>query len=106
MLSNAYFLAKFRFDTAENEPAKNLRARRALAARRAPSSTEPSGSQGAVCVHAGRWRTTRDATPSRTRCQNTVTGLPLLDEPVKVQYAYTPVEYGAMPYEYLPLILV
>ena len=25
MLSNAYFLAKFPFDTAENEPAKNLR---------------------------------------------------------------------------------
>ena len=24
MLSNAHFLAKFRFDTAENEPAKNL----------------------------------------------------------------------------------
>ena len=24
MLSNAYLLAKFRFDTAENEPAKNL----------------------------------------------------------------------------------
>ena len=24
MLSNAYFLAKFRLDTAENEPAKNL----------------------------------------------------------------------------------
>ena len=24
MLSNAYFLAKFRFDTAESEPAKNL----------------------------------------------------------------------------------
>ena len=24
MLSNAYFLAKFRFDTAENEPNKNL----------------------------------------------------------------------------------
>ena len=24
MLSNAYFLAKFRFDTAKNEPAKNL----------------------------------------------------------------------------------
>ena len=24
MLSNAYFLAKFRSDTAENEPAKNL----------------------------------------------------------------------------------
>ena len=23
MLSNAYFIAKFRFDTAENEPAKN-----------------------------------------------------------------------------------
>ena len=25
MLSNAYFVAKFRFDTAENEPAKNLK---------------------------------------------------------------------------------
>ena len=25
MLSNACFLAKFRFDTAENEPAKNLK---------------------------------------------------------------------------------
>ena len=25
MLSNAYFLAKFRFDTAENEPAKILK---------------------------------------------------------------------------------
>ena len=24
MLANAYFLARFRFDTAENEPAKNL----------------------------------------------------------------------------------
>ena len=24
MLSNAYFLAKFRFDTAENEPVKHL----------------------------------------------------------------------------------
>ena len=24
MLSNAYFLAKFHFDTADNEPAKNL----------------------------------------------------------------------------------
>ena len=24
MLSNAFFFAKFRFDTAENEPAKNL----------------------------------------------------------------------------------
>ena len=25
MLSNAYFIAKFRFDTAENEPAKNCK---------------------------------------------------------------------------------
>ena len=25
MLSNAYFVAKFRFDTAENEPAKNCK---------------------------------------------------------------------------------
>ena len=28
MLSNAYFLAKFRFDTAENEPAKNPQAKK------------------------------------------------------------------------------
>ena len=27
MLSNAYFLPKFRFDTAENEPAKDLQKR-------------------------------------------------------------------------------
>ena len=35
MLSNAYFLAEFRFDTAENEPAKNLQnsAKTLLAAR-------------------------------------------------------------------------
>ena len=29
MLSNAYFLAKFRFDTAENDPAKNLQQKNA-----------------------------------------------------------------------------
>ena len=31
MLSNAYFLATFRFDTAENEPAKNLQKKNAPA---------------------------------------------------------------------------
>ena len=62
MLSNAYLLAKFRFDTAENEPAKNVQkiekfakfanfadppprrgllARRAGAARRRASHLEP-----------------------------------------------------------------
>ena len=35
MLSNAYFLAKFRFDTAENEPAKKLQNLRPCT-RRAP----------------------------------------------------------------------
>ena len=50
MLSNAYFLAKFRFDTAENEPAKNLQnllilltlapSRRHLQRRPEPASAE------------------------------------------------------------------
>ena len=35
MLSNAYFLAKFRFDTAENEPAKNLQKMHRWVTRRA-----------------------------------------------------------------------
>ena len=33
MLSNAYFLAKFRFDTPENEPAKNFQIYASLLAR-------------------------------------------------------------------------
>ena len=36
MLSNAYFLAKFRFDTAENEPAKNLKNFRKMGTSSAP----------------------------------------------------------------------
>ena len=42
MLSNAYFLAKFRFDTAENEPAKNLRL--VCAARRTGEEVDDGGS--------------------------------------------------------------
>ena len=38
MLSNAYFLAKFRFDTAENEPAKNLQNFRKIATYRLQNS--------------------------------------------------------------------
>ena len=41
MLSNAYFLAKFRFYTAENEPAKNLQ-KIAKFANFAPSPPIPS----------------------------------------------------------------
>ena len=43
MLSNAYFLAKFRFDTAENEPAKSLQkfAKFANFANFAPSPLNP-----------------------------------------------------------------
>ena len=47
MLSNAYFLTKFRFDTAENEPAKNLQNfrkmhfRRARAGGRGPAAAAP-----------------------------------------------------------------
>ena len=46
MLSNAYFLAKFRFDTAENEPAKNLQdfAKFANFAYPAPFSRRATGS--------------------------------------------------------------
>ena len=36
MLSIAYFLAKFRFDTAENEPAKNLQTSAKKMLRRPP----------------------------------------------------------------------
>ena len=68
MLSNAYFLAKFRFDTAENEPAKNLQnfanfadpnpltltgQRHAVAAaRRRAGFVEPPVQHGALHRHA------------------------------------------------------
>ena len=48
MLSNAYFLAKFRFDTAENEPAKNLQ-------NFAKIANFPAGPGGVVArTHASR----------------------------------------------------
>ena len=40
MLSNAYFLAKFRFDTAENEPAKYLQNSRKIQPSRSPAWAE------------------------------------------------------------------
>ena len=43
MLSNAYFLAKFRFDTAENEPAKNLQNFRKMHFSRRAVSLPPAG---------------------------------------------------------------
>ena len=42
MLSNAYFLAKFRLDTAEKEPAKNLQ-----------NSANFANSYEASCPHSG-----------------------------------------------------
>ena len=48
MLSNAYFLAKFRFDTAENEPAKNLQNFRKMHFSKMHFSTKQ--------VTAARWR--------------------------------------------------
>ena len=62
MLSNAYFLAKFRFDTAENEPAKNLQkfanfasatqlGRRRIVRGRGPDCNARHGAQPG---HAGR----------------------------------------------------
>ena len=53
MLSNAYFLAKFRFDTAENEPAKKLRDDEAKADK-ADQHPETGNSQAfahLVCAH-------------------------------------------------------
>ena len=44
MLSNAYFLAKFRFDTAENEPAKNLQKFAKFANFADPNPLTPVGS--------------------------------------------------------------
>ena len=46
MLSNAYFLAKFRFDTAENEPAKNLQNSRKCIFRKSPRGGCTSGGGG------------------------------------------------------------
>ena len=50
MLSNAYFLAKFRFDTAENEPAKNLQNFRKMHFSKIRSRLFASGAQDKV-VH-------------------------------------------------------
>ena len=47
MLSKAYFLAKFRFDTAENEPAKNLQKFANFPNFADPNPITPSGGTGA-----------------------------------------------------------
>ena len=56
MLSNAYFLAKFRFDTAENEPAKNLQKFANFPNFANPNigirSCAPCGTSGAAAVRA------------------------------------------------------
>ena len=50
MLSNAYFLAKIRFDTAENEPAKNFQhfAKKMAAGRTQPTAAAPRGLFGTL----------------------------------------------------------
>ena len=52
MLSNAYFLAKFRFDTAENEPAKNLLIFPILLAGRSPRHPQNPVGERFVGNHA------------------------------------------------------
>ena len=47
MLSNAYFLAKFRFDTAENEPAKKLQNFRKMHFSKVNSRTPKEAGAGA-----------------------------------------------------------
>ena len=79
MLSNAYFLAKFRFDTAENKPAKNLqkkiakfanfaylvkRARGWRSPARGPRGPAPAADRGAF---RGRRGPRRGAAGSRRR---------------------------------------
>ena len=74
MLSNAYFLAKFRFDTAENEPAKNLQkfAKFANFADPNPLNPNPGGDEVAAVVRLpeARERPVRaapaDAEPRKT----------------------------------------
>ena len=48
MLSNAYFVAKFRFDTAENEPAKNLQNFRKMHFSKMRAGQQSLGSGGPV----------------------------------------------------------
>ena len=50
MLSNAHFLAKFRFDTAENEPAKNLQKLLTLLTLGAPRERHPPRDRAAQAV--------------------------------------------------------
>ena len=66
MLSNAYFLAKFRFDTAENEPAKNLQNFRKMHFQkmhfrkmRVQLSVGARGRRGPPCARAAPVRTCR-----------------------------------------------
>ena len=69
MLPNAYFVAKFRFDTAENEPAKNLQNFRKMHFRPRPAA--PAAGRGRRA--ARRSAATRPGAPVRTRA---VRGVP------------------------------
>ena len=97
MLSNAYSLAKFRFDTAENEPAKNwqefcnlltfrrtFRRRRRRRCRRPPRpprrrSRPGSPRRGPPCPPGGRARRARCGPRPRGRSGRPANGAPVLD---------------------------
>ena len=78
MLSNAYFLAKFRFDTAENEPAKNLQNCVKICVkgrqRELPSAVGrgPLFSQSRLGISARTETCSRGMTPSAIVCQSSV----------------------------------
>ena len=55
MLSNAYFLAKFRFDTAEIEPVKNLKKLIYKNANPGPRLTVPLEARAPPCPRRGRY---------------------------------------------------
>ena len=61
MLSNAYFLANFRFDTAENEPAKNFQIFAKIFANFAALCGRGRGQRGRVAAAHGEGRRQREA---------------------------------------------
>ena len=74
MLSNAYFLAKFRFDTAENEPAKILQ----NFAKFANCATSRNRTASALQAFAASWAARVASFPQRHAriCPSTGAGIP------------------------------
>ena len=86
MLSNAHFLAKFRFDTAENEPAKNLQKKCYFCQFCLTQAPNPNADSSTV------WR--RSSTASfDTRSPSTESEMPLDAMPTRIAKVPTPTMY-------------